>query len=140
MAEVVVVDAGPLVALLRHDDQHHVACREAVRALQPPLITTWLAVTEAAWLLRRVNGGVLGLVELLESGLVRCYEPDAAFAPWLREFLVQFADLSPQIADASLVYAANAHRTNAILTLDRRDFVVFRDAQGEPFRLLPDAI
>lgn len=86
MAEIVVVDAGPLVAILRQDDQHHSLCRAAAEVLRPPFITTWPAVTEAAWLLRRVHGGVEKLVELLESGLVRCHELDTAFPAWLKSF------------------------------------------------------
>jgi len=138
MAEKVIVDAGPLVAVLRQDDLHHEACRAASQQVRLPLITTWLAVTEAAWLLRRVPNGVPRLVAMLQSDLVRCHDLDSGFLPWLQNFLQQYADLDPQIADASLVYTADAVDCETIFTLDRRDFVVFRNKQKKAFRLLPE--
>lgn len=140
MAEHIVVDAGPLVAMLRRDDLHHQACLAAAQGFRPPLITTWLAITEAAWLLRRVPDGVSRLIGLLESALIRCHNLDEAFAPWLQDFLLRYADLDPQIADASLVYTADALGADAIFTLDRRDFLVLRNSRGRPFRLLPETI
>jgi predicted nucleic acid-binding protein len=140
MADHVVVDAGPLVAILREDDQHHASCRENAQQLRAPFITTWLVVTEAAWLLRRVPNGVDRLVELLDSGLVQCHTIEPGFVPWLRSFLKQYADLRPQIADASLVFVADAYDTDAIFTLDRRDFHVFLNRHGKPFRLIPESL
>src|SRR5262245_16114127 len=140
MAEQVIVDAGPLVAILRQDDLHHGRCLTTAQQFRPPFVTTWLAVTEAAWLLRRVPDGVPRLIGLIEAGLIRCHDLDAAFVPWLQDFLRQYADLGPQIADASLIYVANALASDTIFTLDRRDFVVFRNSQGKPFRLLPEIV
>jgi hypothetical protein len=140
MAEIVVVDAGPLVAMLRQDDIHHQRCRDVASQLRSPLITTWPAVTEAAWLLRHVPGGVSQLVGFLESGLVRCHDLEAAFPFWLQQFLRQYADLAPQLADASLAYTADVLKTDTILTLDRRDFSVIRNRHGKPYRLLPETL
>jgi predicted nucleic acid-binding protein len=139
MAEHVVVDAGPLVEMLRQDDHHHLVCRDAAQQLRPPFVTTWLAITEAGWLLRNVSGGVESLVGFLESKLVHCHNLDDAFVPWLKAFLNQYADLRPQVADASLVYVADTLQSSVVFTLDRRDFSVFRNRLGHPFRLFPES-
>jgi hypothetical protein len=89
--------------------------------------------------LRRIPGGVQRLIGFIESGLVECRELDAKFAPWLQVFLEKYADLIPQLADASLVYTADCLDTDIVFTLDRRDFMVFRTKHGKPFRLIPES-
>ncbi|MGC1273610.1 MAG: PIN domain-containing protein [Planctomycetaceae bacterium] len=137
-AERVVIDAGPLVALLKSDDAAHTECEALVRSLRTPFYTTWPVVTEVAWLLRKRPDGPQSVLALVESGLVVCLDlgPDAP--EWMRAFLDRYADLRPQLADASLVYAAEKLGTETIFTLDRRDFHVFRSASGRSFRLLPE--
>ena len=49
---MILVDAGPMVALLSADDQHRAPCSEAVRTLRGPLATVWPALTEAMHLLK----------------------------------------------------------------------------------------
>jgi predicted nucleic acid-binding protein len=137
-AEPILIDAGPLVALVDRSDARHGDCRAAYAGLRTPLYTTWPVITEAAWLLRHTAGGLQQVLSFVESDLLVCVDlgPDAA--AWMRSFLDRYADLRPQLADASLVYAAERLGTETIFTLDRRDFVVFRSAAGRPFRLLPE--
>ena len=47
MIQGILVDAGPLVALLHRDDNDHEKCVEALRYISEPLLTTWMPVTEA---------------------------------------------------------------------------------------------
>src|SRR5689334_24758986 len=91
MAERVVVDAGPLVALLRQDDQHHEKCRAAASQLPAPFFTTWLVIAESAWLLRKVPDGVPRLLDFVSQGLVVCHHLEPAAADWLKRFIEQYA-------------------------------------------------
>jgi uncharacterized protein len=76
--ERVLVDTGPLVALLADDDAEHDRCVEQSRVLAKPFITTWPVLTEAAWLPRNRAESIPRILGLLEQGLVRCAELDAA--------------------------------------------------------------
>ena len=48
---MILVDAGPLVALIHADDNHHERCREIFETLDEPMTSVWPAVTEAMYLL-----------------------------------------------------------------------------------------
>jgi uncharacterized protein len=134
----VIVDAGPLVAILNRLDSHHRECHELGLELPQPLLTTWPVIAEAAWLLRKTPGGVSGLLKMVSEGLLDCYPLDAVAAKWMDELLIKFADQNIQLADVSLLYVAEKEQIENVFTLDRRDFVLFRLAGNRPIRLLRD--
>jgi predicted nucleic acid-binding protein len=78
--ERVLVDAGPLVALLNGRDAAHSVCSAAVANLAGPLISSWAVLAEAAWLLRTTHDGLQGLMRLVAEGVVECPPLDAAAA------------------------------------------------------------
>ena len=133
----VIVDAGPLVAILNRLDSHHRECHEQGLELPRPFLTTWPVIAEAAWLLRKTPGGVSGLLKMVSEGLLDCYPLDAAAAKWMAELLTKFADQNVQLADASLLYVAEKEQIDTVFTLDRRDFLLFRLAGNRSLRLLP---
>lgn len=136
--ERVIVDAGPLVAILNRLDSQHAICHKQGLELPQPFITTWPVIAEAAWLLRHTSCGVSGLLRMIAEGLLQCYELDAGAAAWMDKFLQKYADQSPQLADASLMYIAERENINLVFTLDRRDFGVYRLTSNQPLRLLPE--
>lgn len=48
---MVLVDAGPLIALIHKDDAHHDRCVSVFRSLAEPMGTVWPTFTEAVYLL-----------------------------------------------------------------------------------------
>jgi predicted nucleic acid-binding protein len=55
----------------------------------------------------------------------------------IAELLQKYESIRPQLADAALVYLAGRERIDAIFTLDRRDFSIYRTSRGRSFRILP---
>ena len=132
-----LVDTGPLVAWFDKDDHYHRHARRFVAGFKGHLITTWPVVTEVCHLLPRhvvdrfMAWGVGGGLVLYEM------PPDALLD--LRKLMQKYADLPMDLADASLVWLAGAIGLLDIVTLDDRDFTVYRTAAGKPLRnlLLP---
>lgn len=133
----VLVDTGPLVAILDRDDQEHVRCREALVGLRPPLLTTWPVLTEAVWLLGFARRGPDGLLEMVERGALALVSLSGEDVPRIRVLMRKYRDLPMDLADASLVRAAERENVFYMFTLDRRDFSVYRAAAGQGFRLIP---
>lgn len=134
----VLVDTGPLVAILSKSDEHHQSCVEALRVMPGPLFSCWPVITEAAWLLRKSSRAVQQLLRSLDSGFVELLPLGSADAGGLADIMKKYASLRPQLADAALVYLAGRDGIETIFTLDRRDFSVYRSARKRPFRILPE--
>ena len=137
MPERILVDTGPLVAILARRDQYHAICVEQLRSLRTPLLTCWPVLTEAAWLLRREPSAVRRLLEGIDAGLFSPLTLDQAAPAWIARLLDRYRKLRPQLADAALVYLAEREDITTVFTLDIRDFSVYRVGRDRPFRLLP---
>jgi predicted nucleic acid-binding protein len=140
ITEPILVDTGPLVAILRDDDQHHERCKAQAREFHGPVFSCWPVVTEAAWLLRSMPEGLERLLNMLVVGDLACLDLDQDAPAWITEYHRPYEDLKPQLADLCLVYLAQRDGIRNIFTLDRRDFLVYRDAEGLPFLLLPESL
>lgn len=134
----VLLDTGPLVAILSRADSQHARCVETLREIQPPLLTCWPVLTEAAWLLRSDQSAVSRLLQSGESGLYRLLEVEQQELPDIDKLLARYRDQSPQLADLTILYLARRDNLNTIFTLDRRDFSIFRRKGRGSFHLLPE--
>ena len=137
MSERVLVDTGPLVAVLSRNDLHHKACVEQLRELAPPLLTCWPVITEAAWLLRHYPAAIERLLVSFDAGLLRLLPLEEQAVSWIGRFLRRYRKLGAQVADAALVYLAEQEGIETIFTLDRRDFSVYRLSRNRSLHLLP---
>ena len=64
---MILVDAGPLVALVDVSDEHHARCVEVLKDLGEPMGTVWPAVTEALDRLLDVPEGQEAVLETAEA-------------------------------------------------------------------------
>jgi hypothetical protein len=133
----VLVDAGPLVALIDRGDEHHEACVEALRVIKDPLMTVWPAVTQAMYLLGPSWPAQAALWEMVESEAVALLPLDADDVPRMAELMRKYKDLPMDLADAALVRMAERERIRQVFTLDQRDFRVYRPAGLGRLSLLP---
>jgi uncharacterized protein len=133
----VLIDTGPLVAIISERDTEHRRCLEQSRTISPPMVTCWPVVTEAAWLLRNRPASVRDLFCAFEDGVLRLARLDETDMPAIDGILKTYASLRPQLADASLVHLAEREQLLKIFTLDRRDFTVYRLSRNRRLQLIP---
>ena len=121
----VIVDTGPLVALLVRSDRHHAWTVERLRELSPPFLTCEAVLAEVAHLVRGVRHGTDRFVDLLMSNLLRVeielLEERAAIGRLMRKY----ADRPMSLADACLVRLAEMNDRASVFTIDG-DFAVYR--------------
>jgi uncharacterized protein len=133
----VLVDTGPLVAILSRADYHHETCVELLQTMPAPLYTCWPIITEAVWLLRGYPSVVQKLLRSISSGFLQLLSLEGGEARSIADVMKKYAGLRPQVADAALVYLADREGIDTIFTLDQRDFAVYRSARKKAFRILP---
>lgn len=133
----ILVDTGPLVAIVSPKDLYHELCAKTLGNLPAPLLTCWPVIAEAAWLLRQSPLGFERLLGSFKDGFLEILPVRSLESEAIAEILKKYANLRPEFADAILVHLAHRETIDAIFTLDRRDFSVYRTARNKPFRLFP---
>lgn len=124
-ATEVIVDAGPLVALLVATDAHHDWTVERLRELRPPLVTCEPVLAEVAHLVRRVRNGLDRFVDLLTSDLLEVDLDVMAERTAIGRLLRKYSDRPMSLADACLVRLAELNDQASVFTIDG-DFRVYR--------------
>jgi predicted nucleic acid-binding protein len=135
----ILVDTGPLVAILSREDEHHQTCVAALREMSGPLLSCWPVITEAAWLLRRSPRAVQQLLSSLNTGFLELLPLAGTEAKAVAALMKRYESIRPQLADAALVYLAGRERIETIFTLDRRDFSIYRTVRRRAFRIVPES-
>jgi uncharacterized protein len=121
----IILDTGPLVALLNRRDRDHRWAREVLDGIDPPIFTCDPVLSEACFLLRDLKGGPDAVLELVARGIVRSDFRVASEADALRALMKKFENVPMSLADACLVRMTELDAKSIVLTLDS-DFRVYR--------------
>ncbi len=135
----VLLDTGPVVALLDAADASHRFVRESFLRLPlgRPLVTSAAVVTEIMFLLQDCAGGPARAAEFLEDAQVRVENVfTASSLKNATSMMEKYADVPMDFADATLTLLAAHFETGDILTLDERGFRTYRFLRNRAFRLL----
>jgi uncharacterized protein len=137
---VILADTGFWLALANTKDRHHARAKDAAAAIREPLVTTWPVLTEACHLLPRVSASASRmLLDSVSRGVVQTLNLETKHLPRVLDLLEKYRDLPMDLADASLVIAAEELGSGRILSTDQRDFRTYRWKNRKPFTnlLLP---
>lgn len=130
----ILLDTGPLVALLNRRDTFHIWSVEKARNLSPPFYTCEAILAEAHFLLASINQGNRRLIDLLSSGKIVCTPVASRNLNRVGELMMTYANVPMSFADACLVCMAE-DQVNTIFTLDH-DFRIYRKNRKEVLQLL----
>jgi predicted nucleic acid-binding protein len=134
---MILCDAGVLLCLVDRTQPQHNAYRRAVTRLATPLVTTWPCLTEAMYLALHRGSWVMQkqLGTLLLDKLLTIYEIQESDYIRLFGLMEQYRDQPMDLADATLVLAAEKTGYRQILTLDS-DFLFYRIRDRDTFDII----
>ena len=137
MRPTVVVDTGPIVALLDADEARHDWARTRFESLRPPLLTCEAVLSEASFLLRRAGADPSLPARLVRRGVLEVaglFESDGD-ADALARLMRRYADVPMSFADACLVRIVERTPHGSVMTLDA-GFRLYRQARRRTIPLL----
>ena len=133
----VVLDTGPLIALLDRDEAHHDWATTQFNTLVPPLLICDAVLSEASFLLHRAGLDAGLPVELVARGVLVVSSPltSGNDAVSVRSLMRRYRNVPMSFADACLVRLVERTENGSILTLDS-DFRIYRQSNRRVIPLL----
>lgn len=125
MARTVILDTGPLVALLCRQEALHPWTVEQFSALAPPLLTCEAVLAEADHLIRRTRQAAGFVVELVNRGVLAVALDLGKEAGAVAGIQSKYRDRPASLADACLIRMTELHDGSRVMTFDD-DFSVYR--------------
>jgi uncharacterized protein len=135
---MIIIDTGAFIALFNPRDRFHAEARTAFANLSEPLITTYPVLSETCYLLARsVNHQAqYNFLKTYLRGAFQLFDLQPQQIEQMVGLMEKYDDLPMDLADASLVALADYLGHGRILTVDRRDFSVYRWGNNQPFENL----
>jgi predicted nucleic acid-binding protein len=129
----IIIDAGPLVALLDTDDQFHAWAKLAISRLDPPLTSCDAVLSEACFRLSSHASAISKLRQLVEQGILTSDFMSHAKLPAVFALMEKYANVPMSFADACLVCMVEDNQGATVLTADHH-FTIYRQQRR---RIIP---
>ncbi len=136
--ERVIADTGFIVALANRSDKRHTDVAP-IYLQYPQILLPQVVLVEVAYLIGR-DAGVTTVIKFLQGlsasrfELIAATEQDIARTATILE---QYIDSKVDFVDANVMAIAEQLNIKTILTIDQRDFRLFRPIHCENFTLQP---
>jgi predicted nucleic acid-binding protein len=121
----VIVDTGPIVAILMAGDQYHCWARTEWVRMKPPALTCEAVVSEAQHIIHRLGGDPVTVLQFVRRGIVTVSFQMEPEVERLISMQNSYADVPMSLADACLVRMSELAPRSRVMTTDS-DFRVYR--------------
>jgi predicted nucleic acid-binding protein len=132
-----ILDTGPLVALLDATDPDHERCADLLQRSEERRLVPVCVLVEVEYLLRPWPNAFAALLAEFDSGALELLELPRRWLLRAGELLDRYRDLSLGLVDATVLAATEMLRESKLATLDRRHFHTVRPSHCDALLLLP---
>lgn len=133
-----LIDTGFMFAVLDESDTLHKSCAEIFLNEENALLPE-VALTELAFLILRERKyeSLAEFLRQIEADEIKLISAEAGDLSRTAEILEQYSDSKIDFVDAVVMAIAERLDIRRILTVDRRDFGMFRPRHCEFFEIVP---
>lgn len=135
-----IIDTSVLYALADKRDRYHQAAKKYLSQNEEPLILPGPVIPETCYMLLE-NLGTEAELDFLRSVIRQEFHLEHPVMIDLHrtvEILEQYRDSQFGMTDATIMAIAERMKIETIVTLDHRDFLIFRPRHCAAFRLVPE--
>lgn len=125
MNQPVLLDAGPLVAMLNRREMYHAWSHDQAERLPSPLLSCEAAMAEACFLLSSQTEAVSDAMDLVARGQIVIPFRLEAESSAVEALMRKYSNVPMSLADACLVRMAELYPQSKVFTLDS-DFRIYR--------------
>lgn len=137
---MILVDTGPLVAMLNRRDRYFSWVLEQLAYLNPPFHTCESVISESCFLLQQGKIQPGPLFDLLNRKLILISFDLQREHAAIASLIDKYSDLPMDLADACLVRMAEKEPDASLITLDS-DFLIYRKSNRQIIpTIIPDEI
>lgn len=136
----IIADTGALIALIDQDDQYHAAVAQYVSTTREAILVPSPVIPEVSYMLAE-NLGTEVELQFVRALAAREFSIEHFTLDDLQravEILEKYRDAEFGTVDATVMAMAERLKIKTILTIDRRDFSLFRPRHCDAFTLVPD--
>jgi uncharacterized protein len=131
-----ILDTGPWVALIDRSESMHKRCVEWFKDYEGEIYSTEAVLTEVLYLLNFSVNAQAAAIDFVLGSVVTLIPIDIKSLQKIRSLMLKYSDLPMDYADATIVCLAMETGLRNIITLDKRDFGIYR-LKKQPFVTLP---
>ena len=115
---------------MNQSDQWHHWAAPTVRVLGDTMHTTEIVLAEVFYHLRTRRSAIAGLLGAIEVGVICAHSIFPDQTPRIRELMEKYDRMD--LADATLVVLSEQHPHAKLITIDEKDFTIYRRRDGHP--------
>lgn len=122
-----IADTGFLIAFLDRNDRYHSWAVSVAQRVDAPLITCEPVLAETAF----HRQSVAVVLEMISLGMLQLAFNCSAHLASLSALATRYSDRKPDLADLCLIRMSELYPNHVVLTVDERDFRVYRRNKRE---------
>jgi uncharacterized protein len=131
-----ILDTGPWVALIDRSEANHDHCAEWFEQYAGKIYSTEAVLTEVLYLLNFAIDAQIAAIDFVLESVVELVPTSVESLNRAKSFMVKYSDLPMDYADATIVCLALETGMRNVITLDRKDFSIYR-IKNQPLSLMP---
>ncbi len=135
MAKTVLLDAGPLIAILDKRDTHHLWAQEHLSKLTGRLVTCESVLSEVIFITKTNVRATEAIRGMLNEDILSIESSLEENQNVIFNRLLKYWDTHASLADMHLLNLYDNKENAVIFTLDS-DFLIYKDSKGKQLNLI----